>query len=95
MKQPQGLAIKTLHKKTVVSLLAASIIVTQQGFEPSQRVLSTKEERMIRYPIYLQIARDLICKIGVLCTTMGVLEVMLLSWFLRRNQYLIIRMLDF
>ena len=46
MKQPQGLAIKTLHKKTVVSLLAASIIVTQQGFEPSQQVLSTKNARL-------------------------------------------------
>ena len=45
MKQPQGLAIKTLHKKTVVSLLAASIIVTQQGFEPSHQTMSIQKER--------------------------------------------------
>ena len=67
--------------------------VAQQGFEPSQHTLSTKEERMIRYPIKQQIVQELICNNVTLCATMGVLEVMLLSWLSRRNQYLIIRML--
>lgn len=34
-----------------------SIIVAQQGFEPSQRALSTQKERMIRYPMKLYIAQ--------------------------------------
>lgn len=43
-KQPQGLAIKTLHKKMVVSPLAVNnTFVALQGFEPSQHTMSTQK----------------------------------------------------
>ena len=45
-KQPQGLAIKTLHKKMVVSPLAVNnTFVALQGFETSQHTMSTQKER--------------------------------------------------